>query len=59
MKRLFKGLLYLVVLLAAVFVVGGFLLPASTHVERCMVTTLAAFRRPRARVASMLGTSPR
>lgn len=34
MKALFKGLLYLLVLLGVVFVVGGFLLPASTHVER-------------------------
>ena len=34
MKTVLKGLLYLVVLLAVVFVIGGFLLPARTHVER-------------------------
>lgn len=54
MKALLKGLLYLVVLLALVFVVGGFLLPDKTHVERSI-----AIDRPPGEVHAMLDSYKR
>ncbi|QWF18221.1 SRPBCC family protein [Lysobacter capsici] len=54
MKGLLKGLLYLVVLLAVVFVVGGFLLPASTHVERSI-----SIARPPGEVHALLDSYKR
>ncbi|MGH8082744.1 MAG: SRPBCC family protein [Lysobacter sp.] len=54
MKSLLKGLLYLVVLLAAVFVVGGFLLPASSHVERSIT-----IERPPGEVHALLDSYKR
>ncbi|MBT2746437.1 MULTISPECIES: SRPBCC family protein [unclassified Lysobacter] len=54
MKTLLKGLLYLVVLLAAVFVVGGFLLPSSSHVERSITID-----RPPGEVHAMLDSYKR
>ncbi|MGO1071835.1 SRPBCC family protein [Lysobacter sp. CA199] len=54
MKSLLKGLLYLVVLLAIVFVVGGFLLPGRSHVERSIVV-----ERPPGEVHAMLDSYKR
>lgn len=54
MKSVFKGLLYLVALLAVVFVVGGLLLPASSHVERSI-----RIDRPPAQVYAMLDSYKR
>lgn len=54
MKALLKGLFYLFVLLAAVFVVGGLLLPSKTHVERSI-----AIERPPAQVYAMLDSFKR
>src|SRR5262245_30374362 len=54
MKTVLKGLLYLVVLLAVVFVVGGFLLPASTHLERSIT-----IQRPPREVHAMLDSYKR
>lgn len=54
MKALFKGLLYLVVVLAVAFVVGGFLLPASSHVERSI-----SIARPPGEVHALLDSYKR
>ncbi|MEH6416651.1 SRPBCC family protein [Pseudomonas sp. CGJS7] len=54
MKSLLKGLLYLVVLLAVAFVVGGFLLPSRSHVERSIT-----IERPPAEVHAILDSYKR
>ena len=54
MKALLKGALYLLLLLGIVFVAGGLLLPATSHVERSI-----AIERPPGEVHAMLNSFQR